>query len=73
MLETVLTRHVRLTRTYSVDITYQSPGGLKVEWSPDIPTEMLGKKEGRLYRQARDELLAEVAQRTGQRILLVEA
>jgi hypothetical protein len=34
---------------------------------------MPGQKEARRYRQARDELPAEVATRTGQNILLVEA
>ena len=47
------------------------PGGFTCEWSPTIPRE-LKKKERNRYRAGRDSLLAEVAQRMGGGVLVVE-
>ena len=73
MLETILRRRARLNRTFSVDISYSPASGLRVEWEPDVPRGVdLNDHERDIYRRARDELLAEVAERTGQRVMVVE-
>jgi hypothetical protein len=48
------------------------PGGFVCQWSPDVP-QRLTHSEQRRYRRARNDLLAEVAQRMGGGVLVIEA
>ena len=72
MLETRMSRHVRLNAEFAIDLSYTPARGLTVEWTPDVPRRPLGKREQAIYRQARDDLLTEVAERTGFSIMVVE-
>ena len=68
--EWALSRSVQINSKLSVTMT-AGPGGFTCEWSPTIPRE-LKKKERNRYRAGRDSLLAEVAQRLGGGVLVVE-
>jgi hypothetical protein len=59
--EWALTRTVRLSRRYTVEMTC-GPAGFTCEWipgRPDLVGKLLNKEEARNYRTARDELAAQ--------------
>lgn len=68
--EAGLSRTVRLSKGLSVTICV-SRLGMTCEWSPFKPVS-LSKKELRRYREARDGLVAEAAQRLGGSALIIE-
>jgi hypothetical protein len=68
--EWALTRTVPINDRLSVTMTC-GPMGFVCEWSPTTPKE-LKKKERKRYRAGRDALLADVAERMGGNILVVE-
>ena len=72
--EWAMTRTVRLSRRFTVDLT-AGPGGYICEWWPDRPepSRPLTPKEVRRYRAARHELLTELGARLGGNILVLEA
>jgi len=65
-----ITRTVRISGRLSVTLT-AGPAGLCAEWAPSLPRR-LSRAERRRYRAGRDALLAELATRTGLRIMVVE-
>jgi hypothetical protein len=67
-----ITRAARLSKRFEVEFTI-GPGGFVCEWSPRRPCrgELTGK-EIRRYRRARDECAAEVSERLGGGVLVVE-
>jgi hypothetical protein len=65
-----ITRTVRISRTLSVEMT-AGPGGFVCEWLRDRPRR-LSRKEIKKYRNARNALLGEVAERLGGNVLVVE-
>jgi len=66
----LVTRTVRLSKRYTVTLTF-GRGHLLCEWSPHQPNQ-LSSKELRIYRRARNEMLAEMAAKLGNNIVLVE-
>jgi hypothetical protein len=70
--EWAVTKTTRLSKRYSVDLTL-GPGGFCCEWSPHTPAprSLTGKEVAR-YRRARDALVAEVSERIGGSVLVVE-
>jgi hypothetical protein len=68
--EAAVTKNFRLSRKLSVEITV-GPGGMVVEWEPDMP-EKLTDKELRRYRAARHEMLGRLADSTGGAVVCVE-
>ncbi len=70
--EWAVTRTIKLSSRYSVEMTV-GPGGFTCEWSPEIPRPgSCTHKELKRYRAGRDALVAEVAQRMGRAVMLVE-
>jgi hypothetical protein len=72
--EWALTRTIRLSRRLSVTFTF-GPAGSVVEWDPARPDQLgttLTKKELRNYRNGRDALYAELGERLGGSVLVVE-
>ena len=64
-------RTVRLGKRLNVEIIVSSSGKMLCEWSPDVPRKLNGKQM-RLYRQARDAVIAEMAAATGLNVALME-
>lgn len=66
---------VRLSRRYTVELTL-GPQGFVQEWEPGVPKREgrrgLTRKEVGVYRKARDQLVAEVSERMGAKVMLVE-
>ena len=60
----------RITNNISVELT-AGPGGFTAEWIGGRPRD-LTPAQRRRYRQARNAVLAEVAERMGGNVLLVE-
>jgi hypothetical protein len=59
---------------YVCEMSWSSAGGLRCEWSPDVPPpRSLGKKEVRDYRAGRDAFMQELAATIGGNVLVVEA
>ena len=72
--EWAMTRTVRLSRRFTVDMT-AGPSGYVCEWWPETPgpTRPLTPEEIHRYRAARHELLTELCARLGGDILVIEA
>jgi hypothetical protein len=68
--EHAATRTVRLSETLSVTIT-ASRIGVSAEWSP-APPDTLSDIELHRYREARNAVVAEVANRLGGRAVVIE-
>ena len=67
----VIRRFARITNTITAELT-AGPGGFTVEWISGRPRNLTSAQQER-YRQARDALLTEVAERMGGgNVLLVE-
>ena len=63
-----------LVGRYVCEMSWSNAGGLRCEWSPDVPApKSLGKKEMREYRAGRDAFVQEIASSIGGNILVVEA
>lgn len=60
----VASRTVRIRKGLSVRMMVGSTGQMFCEWDPDVPSGLTAKQM-RVYRKARDELLAEFMQRQG--------
>ena len=63
-----------LVGRYVCEISWSPAGGLRCEWSPDVPApKSLGKKEMREYRAGRDAFVQKIASSIGGNVLVVEA
>jgi hypothetical protein len=70
--EWALTRTVPINNRLTVTMTC-GPGGFVCEWSPATPSfKQLKKWERKRYRAGRNALLAEVAERIGGNVLVLE-
>jgi hypothetical protein len=59
---------------YICEMSWSPIGGLRGEWSPDVPPpRSLKKKEVREYRAGRAVFLQEIAASLGGNVLVVEA
>lgn len=65
------TRTARLGKRLSVEITISTAGQMCCEWTPSVPRKLSGKQV-RLYRQARDAALTEMAEATGMNVAVME-
>lgn len=70
--EWALTKTVPINATLSVTMTC-GPGGFVCEWAPAPPAfKQLNQRERERYRAGRDALLAELAERVGGNVLVLE-
>jgi hypothetical protein len=70
--EWALSRDVQINSKLSVTMT-AGPGGFTCEWAPAPPAfKQLNMRERERYRAGRDALLAELAERIGGNIMVVE-
>jgi hypothetical protein len=70
--EWVLTAQVKVNKRYTVEIA-AGPGGMTCAWSPDVPDpKRLSARAMKRYRAGRDALLAQVAERMGGKVLVIE-
>jgi hypothetical protein len=67
-----ITKRVKLSKRYAVDMTLCLGGGFVCEWQPSVPMR-LSKSELQAYREGRNALVAEYAAETGEKVLLIEA
>jgi hypothetical protein len=59
---------------FTCEMSWAPGGGMKCEWSPDVPApKSLSKAEANQYRAGRDAFLREVASAIGGNVLVVEA
>lgn len=59
---------------FTCTLNYQPDGGLKAEWSPDVPKAATFSSDDMVaYRRGRDSLLAEVSAALGGAVLVLEA
>jgi hypothetical protein len=67
-----LQRRVQINSKLSVTMT-AGPGGFTCEWAPAPPAfKQLNQREWERYRAGRDALLAELAERIGGNVLVLE-
>lgn len=66
----VITRTIKLSKRHTCTMT-AGKSGLTCEWHPAMPRKLTAD-ELAAYRNARDELLAELAEKTGEAFLCVE-
>jgi hypothetical protein len=70
--EWAITRTVAINNVLSVTMT-AGPGGFTCEWAPAPPAfKQLNQREWERYRAGRDALLAELAERIGGNVLVLE-
>jgi hypothetical protein len=70
--EWALTRTVSINDKLTVTMTC-GPGGFVCEWSPTTPKpKQLNLEDQKRYRAGRDALLAELAERVGGNVLVLE-